>query len=131
MIYKCRTSGGLLLSERRPNCDLGEPYLLTNGSLFMEPRSLFRSILVYISHSYKPPLEDLFTQAIAVALGEVGEGAVDVPARLTSDSLCRERERRGIVKLVFGLVCYAPIQNCIAIGQRLLQRGHVTALGED
>jgi hypothetical protein len=36
-----------------------------------------------ISHFYKPPLEDLFTQAIAVALGAVGEGAVDVPARPT------------------------------------------------
>src|SRR5918992_4873939 len=48
-----------------------------------------------------------------------------------TDSLCRERERRGIVKLDFGWVCFAPIQNCIAIGLRLLQRGHVTALGED
>src|SRR5688572_8565458 len=37
----------------------------------------------------------------------------------------------GIVKLEFGWVCCAPFQNGISIGLRLLQGGHVTALGED
>jgi hypothetical protein len=113
-----------MATRENPICGPMEAYLWSRGSLF-------RSILAHISHSYKPPLEDLFTQAIDVALGAVGEGAAGVPARRATGSLGRERERRGIVKLEFGWVCYAPIQNCIAIGLRLLQRGHVTALGED
>jgi hypothetical protein len=32
---RCGTSGGLLMSGRRPNSDSGEPDLWSNGSVFM------------------------------------------------------------------------------------------------